>query len=357
MPGRPLLTDEVAARRGFGDAASRLRRQVLRETVTAFAEPDAAARLRSIAAANLERWQAAQPDVSTPLLVDVIPGDWSDVTLQMTKQFGATFAVLNMANACVPGGGYVEGAAAQEENMYRRTDCHYYIDAKEYDSRNDRYRPAMTRLLNAESGKVYLDCKHPRVCIRGSEDRSAMQFGYRRLDDTEIFPFFEMRSAAQDLRFGGPFDRADATRRIAAQLDTLRKRKVRHAVLGAHGCGAFNNPSREIAAIYRQEIEARRSHFSVLVFAIYHAGYGPGNFAPFAQEFKRAAGCWRVVGTADVVACESLTTCITLLLVATDSRPSPCAMYAVARVFSDTPSSMARVASEACIDRASRSRN
>ena len=54
-------------------------------------------------------------------------GDWGDVALKYTKLYGEIFAVLNMANARVAGGGYIEGKSAQEENMFRRTDCHFSI--------------------------------------------------------------------------------------------------------------------------------------------------------------------------------------------------------------------------------------
>ncbi|HMQ21561.1 MAG TPA: DUF2263 domain-containing protein, partial [Planctomycetota bacterium] len=74
--------------------------------------------------------------------IEVHPGDWGDVTLNVTKAYGERFAVLNMANAYVPGGAYVEGAIAQEENMFRRTDCHLRIDPNEYDEVLDRYVPA-----------------------------------------------------------------------------------------------------------------------------------------------------------------------------------------------------------------------
>lgn len=142
-----------------------------------------------------------------------------------------------MANPHVPGGGYIEGAIAQEENMFRRTDCHFRVGPDEYDAELDRYRPEMTRLLTARDGKVYLDTDNPRVCIRGPEDRSRTDLGYEWLADDDIFPFYELRAAAQDLRDGSAFDAENARRRIAAQLDTLCAHGVRNAVLGAFGVG------------------------------------------------------------------------------------------------------------------------
>ena len=89
------------------------------------------------------------------------------------------FAVLNMANAYVPGGAYTEGAIAMEENLFRRTDCHFHVGPSEYDADADRYLPALTRLISAQDGRgrVYLDTEHPRVCIRGPEDRSRPDLG------------------------------------------------------------------------------------------------------------------------------------------------------------------------------------
>ena len=107
--------------------------------------------------------------------------------------------------------------------------------------------------------------------------------GYRWLPDNQVFPFFELRAAAQDLRHGAAFDPCDARRRIAAQLDTLRNHGLRHAVLSAFGCGAFRNPADRIAAIYREEIVARSKDFDVIAFAIFAPGYGPDNYTPFAR--------------------------------------------------------------------------
>lgn len=100
-----------------------------------------------------------------------------------------------------------------------------------------------------------------------------------------MFPFFELRAAAVDLRDDSEFDPIEMRRRIAAQLDTLRAAGIRHAVLGAFGCGTFENPADRVAAIYREEVAARAEAFSVIAFAIFHAGYGRDNYTPFAATF------------------------------------------------------------------------
>jgi len=191
-----------------------------------------------------------------------------------------------MANAYVPGGAYVEGAVAQEENMFRRTDCHFQVDQEEHDSHLDRYQPTMTSLISAQDGAVYLDAQRPRVCIRGPEDRSTADLGYPWLPEDQVFPFFELRAAAQDLRDGSHFDPHDARRRVSAQLDTLCEHRIRHVVLGAFGCGAFRNPADRMARIYREEIAKRLADFSVIAFAIFSPGYGPDNYTPFAEAFR-----------------------------------------------------------------------
>lgn len=285
MTGRRLCSDEEAARRGFGDADSKRRRRVLHETIAAFERSDPSDRYHRLAKENLERWRVTSRAPEPGLRVEVIAGDWGEVTRSLTRTHGKCFAVLNMASADVPGGAYVEGAVAQEENMFRRTDCHFRIGNADFGKVREHYYPRIRKLLSAEDGRVYLDVRRPRVCIRGPEDRSRADLGYSWLPDDEVFPFFELRAAAQDLRPGAAFDSDDARRRIAAQLDTLRKGQIRHVVLGAFGCGAFRNPADRVAELYREEITLRAADFAVVAFAIFAAGYGPDNFGPFAAAF------------------------------------------------------------------------
>lgn len=136
-------------------------------------------------------------------------------------------------------------------------------------------------------GAVYLDTQRPRVCIRGPEDRSRAGLGYPWLSGDHVFPFFELRAAARDLRDGSDFDPRDARRRVSAQLDTLRHHQIRHVVLSAFGCGAFRNPADRVARIYWEVIALRMTDFSVVAFATFSAGYGPDNYTPFAQACSR----------------------------------------------------------------------
>lgn len=289
MPISRLPTDAEAEAQGFVGADSQRRRDVLRETLTAFETCQPPDHFHQLASRNLRYWNSLVEYSEQEACVLVLPGDWGEVTQSLTMTYGKCFAVLNMANAYYPGGAYGEGAIAQEENIFRRTDCHFHVRAEHLDADGRTYTEEMCDLLTARAGLVYLDSKSPRVCIRGKEDRTDPTLGYPWLHETAVFPYYELRASAQDLRDGPAFDRGIARARIAAQLDTLIEHGLRHAVLGAFGCGAFLNPAEEVARLYREEIQKRASSFDVLAFAIYSAGYGRSNLEPFAAEFRNAA--------------------------------------------------------------------
>jgi hypothetical protein len=287
MRGRRILSEDDYIDPRYAPARPDMvrRRAVLRETLNRFSTADPPNKYDLLAQANLERWRDMGKTRPNCNQVYIVGGDWGEVTHAMTQEHGCCFAALNMANAFVPGGAYVEGAPAQEENMFRRTNCHFFVGPEEYDATHDRYHSHMTSLLSAENGKVYLDSENPRVCIRGPENRSRPDLGYQWLPDEEVFPFFELRAAAQDLRDGSAFSESNARQRIVAQLDTVLDQDIQHVVLGASGCGAFMNPTNRIAELYRQEIENRKQGFRVIAFAIYQAGYGPNNLIPFEDVF------------------------------------------------------------------------
>jgi hypothetical protein len=264
------------------------RQLILLDTLKRFEEASADNfRYHRLAFDNLARWSADVKNLPGNCVVTVLPEDWGNVTHDLTKKYGVCFASLNMANAYGPGGGYTDGMIAQEENMFRRTDCHFALVRKTFmkSDGSEKYTDEHSDLLNGVHERVYLDIENPRVCIRGQEDRKAPDLGYKLLADEEVFPFYELRAAAVDLRSGEQYDHKETCKRVAAQLDTLIEAGVRHAVLSAFGCGAFMNPADRVAAAYHEALKKRHKHFDVVAFAIFNAGYGTKNFKPFEDEF------------------------------------------------------------------------
>eukprot|EP00928_Gymnodinium_smaydae_P090179 TRINITY_DN7401_c0_g1_i1.p1 TRINITY_DN7401_c0_g1~~TRINITY_DN7401_c0_g1_i1.p1 ORF type:complete len:435 (+),score=54.20 TRINITY_DN7401_c0_g1_i1:180-1484(+) len=269
--------------------------KVLLETLEALKTPALRARYLDVALQNRERWRRKRL-VPSKLTVVMHNGDWGDVTLKLTQQYGTVFAVLNAASAYCPGGGvgYMEGGHGQEEDMFRRTDCHFSIKRSDCDmlwlpdlhisssvvktEMGDwSYKRQMQELLIASNGVVYLDTKTPRVCIRGPPAADGTHLGYEFLPSDKTFPFYELRAAPQDLRECVPvgstawrahFDPEAARHRIRAQLETLRRRGIRHAVLGPFGCGEHRQPAFQVAELYKEALREFCAHFDVVAFAV-----------------------------------------------------------------------------------------
>lgn len=75
MPGRRLITDSEAARRGFGNANCARRRRVLCETIEALSDGARAVGYRHLARSNLARWSAERRASPAQLEVQVLCGD------------------------------------------------------------------------------------------------------------------------------------------------------------------------------------------------------------------------------------------------------------------------------------------
>jgi hypothetical protein len=288
IKSRPLPSEIEFENTFYADKKLRRRREVLRETIHCIKEHYKSLYLQ--AEKNLNLWYRSASGDQKPTrhkcLVEVHSGDWGEITQMLTKEWGQCFAVLNMANAYVPGGAYLEGTVAQEENIFRRTDCHFSI-SEEYLNNGRYYKPEWIKLLNGEDNLVYLDSTYPRICIRGQEIIKNEGLGYNWLSSENIFPFYEMRAAAMDLRSGDKFNPDECLKRIRAQFKTLKSANIKFVVLGAHGCGAFRNPADRVAELYSKVIHENQEHFNLIAFAIYNAGYGPDNYTPFAEQFGR----------------------------------------------------------------------
>jgi hypothetical protein len=251
----------------------------------------------------------------------ILSDDWGVVTLKLTKEFGKIFSCLNMANAGSPGSSYLEGRAAQEENMFRRTDCHYSINERhikkkedydpikhpKYDANTRRYNDKMFNLISGQPSTypydncerfVYMDIDYPRICIKGDEifenDKIDVDKSYKLLNYDDIFVFYELRAAAKNYshqHHGGTYpeelkDIIELRLRIRAQINTLKAVNQKYAVLSAFGAGAFSNDCSNVAMIYYDELLEEKDFFKVIAFAIKYSGNGPGNFEIFKAVFS-----------------------------------------------------------------------
>jgi uncharacterized protein (TIGR02452 family) len=217
-------------------------------------------------------------------------------TAQLLLDMGEYPCVLNMASGSNPGGGVLNGAGAQEENIFRRTNLfkamYQFADyAEEYGlNRSPRQYP-----LNRNTGGVYSD---EVTVFRASENN-----GYALLKNPYRCAFVSVPAISHP-----ELEKHNGQLFLARHLIEPTKEKIRtilriagrftHAslVLSAFGCGAFGNPPHHIARLFQEifgEVEFK-NRFKMVVFSIIddhnsHKEHNPdGNVLPFLKFFQGA---------------------------------------------------------------------
>jgi len=227
-----------------------------------------------------EKVPALHTDRNPPLTSKIFAynGDCLELHHRLAAQ-GLRPVVLNMASAKSPGGGYMSGAGAQEENLFRRSSYCKQLTA-----------PYPLRNCNV----VYT----PDVCVfRDTEAK-----GYRLLEDPIPVAFIACAAKSHPQLVSG---KLRLHPREVAELETKIRRTLSAAlshghdciVLSALGCGAFCNPPQHVAEIFHTVLTTAPyvNTFRVVAFAIFddhNAGkaHNPeGNYRPFARVFGEEA--------------------------------------------------------------------
>ena len=226
-----------------------------------------------------------------------------DVAEHLLEQ-GYSPAILNLASAKSPGGGYHEGYAAQEESLCHSSNLslslYQYgspkfkhirecgVPTKEPGYPLDRnfggiYTPNVTFFRNSRAKFFAL---RERVFRCDVITVAALSFNGR----TEFCGVEEISYRAAD----GGFT-PDGEEIMLNKIRTIFRMGVEHGkdalVLGAFGCGAYKLPSDEVVRQFRQVMNEPEfaGKFRLLVFAIMESTKKPngvsGKFAPFYQEF------------------------------------------------------------------------
>jgi uncharacterized protein (TIGR02452 family) len=158
--------------------------------------------------------------------------------------------VLNMASPVRPGGGFLDGANSQEEFLCHRSTLFPSL----WDS--------FYRLPDV--GGIYT----PDVLVYRDTTPDAIDLPKRERYFVDVitagaFKFPDLRRGRSDDRLDGACscgmsycdrDRDLVTRKMRAVLRMAQSKGAKKVVLGAWGCGAFGNPVKDVARLWRKVI-------------------------------------------------------------------------------------------------------
>lgn len=209
--------------------------------------------------------------------VRVVESKTGEAARSLARETGAVPVALNFASARNPGGGYVRGARAQEEDLARCSALHAtQLTQREYYDAN-----------RATSSLLYTDHLIYSPSVPFFRDER-----YELLDEPVLVSVITAPApnAGEVLRQGqaGQIDIERTLRRRAGMvLAVAAARGDRNLVLGAWGCGVFRNDPSTVADSFGYWLESSRfaGRFDDVVFAIYTRGGERRTLEAFQERF------------------------------------------------------------------------
>ena len=204
---------------------------------------------------------------------------------------GSKVAVMNFANSFHAGGGVERGASAQEECLCRTSTLYPLIYRKSlyysfYKYHKDKNTPKASDSLIYTEGVV--------IC-KTDEDLP------KRMDKKDWVTVDVITIAAPDLRKssnvyfglvngGGNMNDAELfgyhVKRAIHMFTVAASKGADVLVLGAFGCGAFQNDPEVVARAYKIAIQEFPKVFKKIEFAVYCPPGGSKNYDVFSKVFS-----------------------------------------------------------------------
>jgi len=209
------------------------------------------------------------------IINEVINCSTLEAILQMGGKQITNIGVLNFASAKNPGGGFLNGALAQEESLAVASTLYdsqiscpaYYEVNREYKSMmytdTAIWSPNVVFFRN-DSGNL---CQEP---VKASVlTLPAVNYGQVILkgEDTDI---------AEQIMF----------QRMKIALSIFAKQESKVLILGAYGCGVFKNDPKKISAWWKELLSAYGGYFDKVVFAILGRTKTQDTIKIFQDNFK-----------------------------------------------------------------------
>lgn len=202
--------------------------------------------------------------------------------------------VLNMANAHTAGGGWKNGALAQEEALCYRSSLPFTLKTRYYPipEFGAIYSPTVIviRKNMAEGHEFYPLDKPEQLPVVGAVSVAA-------LCQPKLAAHNNLAGAGPDVgreRYANPADRETTKEKLRLILRTAAYNGHRRLVLGALGCGAFCNPREEVADCWAEvfaEQEFGGGWWESVIFAVMDdTGEGEKGNCNFGVFFRRLNG-------------------------------------------------------------------
>jgi uncharacterized protein (TIGR02452 family) len=205
--------------------------------------------------------------VKTPIYV--VGMDSFDCAEKLTRENYPAVTVLNMASSTTPGGGYLSGAGAQEEALCRRSTLYLSI------RRQRHFHP-----IPAHGGIYSPDV----LVLRTSDDAGCTLLPDDKRWWTSVISVAAIRNpkVTESGEYADPEDQESMVERVRTVLRIATDQGRESLVLGSLGCGAFRNPPKAVAGIFKSVFEEEEfiGRFKGIWFAVIERG-GSENYRVF----------------------------------------------------------------------------
>ncbi|KAI9038056.1 uncharacterized protein KD926_011294 [Aspergillus affinis] len=216
--------------------------------------------------------------------VRVINGDTFDIASALSNPVPSNthhakhVCVLNMANQTNPGGGWLNGAMAQEEELCYRSSLSFTLKRRHYPmgSHDVLYAPSVVVFReNYSKGHRLMNLQKP------DQLPVVSVISVAAIRDPELVP----GTVLSKYRYAADRDLMKA--KMRSVLRVAASKRHRRLVLGALGCGVFGNPNNEVADCWMEVLQENefQGWFEAIAFAVLDNMTGPSsNFEVFYSK-------------------------------------------------------------------------
>ena len=216
-----------------------------------------------------------EEELDNDCLFNCVNIDSFSMAREMMKKRKDPILILNLANPVNPGGGVRNGARAQEEDLCRKSSL---LCSLEVESASPYYR--YNRSLNTHNGSDAVIITPEVEIIKDENDEY--------LDESIIVSVMTcaapmLNTVNNGLNKKEYYDLMHS--RIEGMLKVAKINGYKNLVLGAFGCGAFNNDAKVVSDIFWDVFDEIGNQFEEVNFAVLDKSNKHYNFKQFFRNF------------------------------------------------------------------------